>query len=732
MKMTFSQLAAMMTNEDSRQHIQFICVYAFMAFIATFMTVMNFITGWRDALMHATLYFALLNILNIALELVHRQTTRDISRMLFAIEIIALFTFFILNGQPKGFSALWSLLMPSCGLLLYKSRKGAIIAGIQLAIILFLFYTPTGNQMLNFEYTDVFLMRFPVLYTAFFMVGLFFEQVRSRTQMELSEARDKYQELYAREEDRANREKEVNYRIMQVLADEYRVVLSINLESGKMSLYSGQEYLNPALANLPFQSAVALYRDNVVSAEYRDEFGRFLSVENIRQCLESDTSAVLTYAIVLRGNEHYLQAKIVKVPDKNGEFRRVLLATSDADAYIREQQQIQHDLREQRRLAEDASKAKTDFLFNMSHDIRTPMNAILGFTDIATDYSENPEKVRENLHKVRQSGDMLLSLINNMLDMSRIESGKVVLNELPTNLMEVFEDLQSVMGNMAQSKDIRLSFDTSGIADRYIYADKARVERILVNLISNAVKYTDVGGQVQVSCEQQTIRKPGYATYRFMVKDNGIGMSDDFQQKMFDEFAREESSHSRGIQGTGLGLPLAKKLTEIMGGTIACESKQGIGTAFFITLSFRLQTAEDIEAKNDDTADRTAVDLCGKKVLIVEDNELNREIETYILQEKGMITETAVNGKEAVKTISARGIDYYDLVLMDIQMPIMDGYEATGLIRKLYPEKSIPIIALSANAFEEDKQKSRAAGMNAHVAKPIDIDELTDVIAGLL
>ena len=725
MKLKPKSWADLITHEDSRQHLQFVCVFAIMAFISTVMTVMNYFTGWRDALMHATLYFAILNVVNFLLEALGSEAVRKIPRTLFAVEIVVLFTFFILNGQPKGFSSLWALLLPTCGLLLYKGVVGSIIAGVQLIFIVFLFYFPEGRTLLHYEYTDVFMMRFPVLYAAFFVVGLFFEVVRHYTQVELTATRDRYRELYASEELRANEEERTNSRIMHILADEYRVVLSVGMEDGKTDIYSGQSYVNPALNGLAFDNAMTLYRNNWVAPEFRGRFEEFFKRENIVKRLESANSAMMTYAVTMNGQEHYMQVKIIKIPELSGEVNQVLVTFSDTDAYVREQQQFQRELMVERQKAEIASKAKTDFLFNMSHDIRTPMNAILGFTNMAMSDLGDTGKVRESLMKVRLSGNMLLSLINDILDMSRIESGKVTIETVKADLKTVFENIRSVMANLASSKDIDLCFDVSGIRDRYVHADISRVDRVLVNLISNAIKYTDGNGRVQVLCEQISDLDPGVGRYRFIVKDNGIGMSEEFQKQMFEAFAREDNTTIRAIQGTGLGLPLAKKLTEIMGGTIQCDSKQGVGSTFVITLPFRLQTQEEIEAGMlKDASAAAELDFSGSRALLVEDNELNREIAAYVLESRGIVAEYAVDGKDAVRMVDENGPDHYDFILMDIQMPVMNGYEAAELIRERHPGSKVPIIALSANAFEEDRQKSLAAGMNDHVSKPINIDEL--------
>lgn len=701
----------LMTYDDSRQHVQFMGVFITMAAISGFMTVLNYLTGWRQALMYATLIFSLLNIVNALFEHFEGRKIQKIPRVLFAVEIIVLFTFFVINGQPKGFSTLWTALLPACGLLLYKAGVGSLISGIQFAILVFLFYFPAGQQLLKFEYTDVFMMRFPILYLAFYITGILFELIRHNTQQALKATRDRY--------------KQVNFRIMQVLTDMYKVVVSVDLESGKMEIYSGQDYVLPTHQEMSFYDAIADFSDNKVTDDCREQFKDFFTKESIVKNLKDESSPMLTYSIIMDGETRYFQARVIRIPEESGEIQQFVAAFSDADAYVHEQQQIQQELLTQRIKAKAASKAKTDFLFNMSHDIRTPMNAIIGFTDMAIKEADHPEKVRNVLNKVILSGNMLLSLINDILDMSHIESGKVIITAVPSDMEAIFLNIQSVMADFADSKNIGLSFDVSGIRDRYVYLDKTRVDRILVNLVSNAIKYTASEGKVQVSCEQiLSDEKPGYGTFRFSVRDNGIGMSEEFQERMFDEFSREENAMVQGVQGTGLGLPLAKKLTVLMGGSISCESKTGVGSTFTVTLPFKIQEVKSSDAQSSDSHGVDNADVTGKRVLLVEDNELNREITIYILEENGMVVECAVDGSEAVRMVSENGPDHYDFIVMDIQMPVMNGYEASMKIREMYPDSGVPIIALSANAFDEDREKSLASGMNDHVSKPLNIAEL--------
>lgn len=375
-------------------------------------------------------------------------------------------------------------------------------------------------------------------------------------------------------------------------------------------------------------------------------------------------------------------------------------------------------------LAEEANKAKTRFLFNMSHDIRTPMNAIIGFANIATkEIENNPEKALEAIKKVQNSSEILLSIINDILDMSRIESGKAKVKYEEANITSILEKIEPIMTNLATPKNITVNYTNINLHNDLVSIDVAFVQRILINIISNAIKYTNDGGRVDVSLEELESDKEEIHIYKYVVADTGIGMSEEFQKHMFEEFSREENSTISGIQGTGLGLPLALKLCQLLGGTISCVSKQGVGSTFTISFPFKVvKKHENIESLAD--GNEKNVDFKGKKVLIVEDNVLNREIALDIIQEEGMIAETAENGKIAVDLLKEKGPSYYDAILMDIQMPVMNGYEATKAIRQIYPNDDIIIIAVSANAFEEDKAASLAAGMNDHVAKPINIKEL--------
>ena len=377
-----------------------------------------------------------------------------------------------------------------------------------------------------------------------------------------------------------------------------------------------------------------------------------------------------------------------------------------------------------------ANLAKREFLFNMSHDIRTPMNAIIGFTALAQTHIDDRGQVEDYLKKISVSSQHLLSLINDVLDMSRIESGKVTLEAKPVHLPELVHELRDIIQAVVSKKDLSLTLDTVGVENEDIIADPLRLEQILINVLANAVKFTPDGGQISLWIVQKDTAPAGYADFEFHIKDNGIGMSEEFQKHIFEQFARERTSTVSKIQGTGLGMAITKSLVDMMGGRITVKSEQGKGSEFTISLRFPIG-----EAKTGQTPPAAkASAFTGKKLLVVEDNELNLEIASTLLKEAGFEVDTAENGKIAVEKVEAASADRYDLILMDIQMPEMDGYEATRRIRALPDAKkaALPIVAMTANAFEDDRKNALHAGMNGHIAKPLDIQKLFQVLSELL
>jgi CheY-like chemotaxis protein/nitrogen-specific signal transduction histidine kinase len=376
--------------------------------------------------------------------------------------------------------------------------------------------------------------------------------------------------------------------------------------------------------------------------------------------------------------------------------------------------------------AEIANRAKTTFLFNMSHDIRTPMNAIIGFTQIAKTHIDDKERVLDSLEKVEHASQHLLRLINDVLGMARIESGRTELELAPFSLKQNIKETVDVFIPHIQKNQLDFEVLYENYQDDFVIGDSLRLRQIEINILSNAVKYTPKGGKITYRIVQKG-RAGGYALYEFHFKDNGIGIDKKFQESIFGAFERERTSTESGIEGTGLGLAITKKLVDLLGGEICLSSEKGKGTEFVVEL--RMKLAESIyETKP--KRELTETSFKGKRVLVVEDNELNREIAEVLLSEHGFTVELAKDGTEAVEMISKSDAGYYDLVLMDIQMPYMNGYQATEAIRRLSNKKlaEIPIVAMTANAFEEDRSRAIACGMNEHISKPVDMNKMSEVL----
>ncbi len=378
-----------------------------------------------------------------------------------------------------------------------------------------------------------------------------------------------------------------------------------------------------------------------------------------------------------------------------------------------------------------ANAAKTSFLFNMSHDIRTPMNAIIGFTNLAQRHVGDDDATRDYLSKISTSSNLLLGLINDVLEMARIESGKTQLSPAPENILEMMEQAESVIRMQANEKNQELLFE-SQVQHKYVYCDRIKLNQVLMNLISNAVKYTGENGHILVTLNETECADAGRAGFVLKVKDDGIGMSEEFQKKIFEPFEREKSSTVSKITGTGLGMPIARNLVQLMGGDISLKSKLGEGTEF--TVSLELDIAEEADPPEDTAAaqENGKADSTGYRILVVDDNEINRIIALELLNDMGYETDEACDGQEAINIIKSAKAGDYDLILMDIQMPVINGYEASKAIRELdSPLSSIPIIALTANAFDDDKKDAEKAGMNGHIAKPIDIALLESTLNGI-
>lgn len=385
----------------------------------------------------------------------------------------------------------------------------------------------------------------------------------------------------------------------------------------------------------------------------------------------------------------------------------------------------------QRIAAEENSRAKSAFLSNMSHDIRTPMNAVTGYTTLALQEKDIPDKIRGYLENIDTSGKHMLGIINDILDMSRIESGKMELDTAPEDIVGMLEDVELIFRHQMEVKSLDFTVEFRGVKDRYIICDRHRINRVLLNLISNACKFTHQGGFVKVTLTE-TAREGDDCAYTLSVKDNGIGMSPEFAEKVFDSFERERSDTVNKIQGTGLGMSITKRLVELMGGSIRVVTEKGKGTEFIIDVSFPAASEDEIRILTEEAAGGT-YDFTGKRLLLVEDNPINTEIARMLLEHEGFVIETAEDGKAALDAVAAAEPDRFDAVLMDIQMPVMNGYEAAAAIRALpAPRCDIPIIAMTANTFDDDIRKAHEAGMDAHIAKPIEIDDMLETLAETL
>ena len=381
--------------------------------------------------------------------------------------------------------------------------------------------------------------------------------------------------------------------------------------------------------------------------------------------------------------------------------------------------------------AEAANEAKTEFLQRMSHDIRTPINGICGMIDVADHYAEDMEKQTECRAKIKEASHLLLELINEVLDMSKLESDEVVLEEIPFNLNSISEEILGVIEHMAAEQNIRIIWEEKEVTHWNLIGSPVHVKRILMNILSNAVKYNKENGYVYISCREIPSKQTAMTTLEFVCRDTGIGMTEAFQKRIFEPFAQEHAGSRTKFAGTGLGMPITKKLVEKMGGTISFESKEGTGTTFVIRIPFQIDA--DMKVRTE-AEEKTETSIQGLHVLLAEDDELNMEIAEFVLQNEGTVVTKAWNGQEAVEIFRKSRPGEFDVILMDIMMPVMNGYEAAKMIRSLDREdaKVIPIIAMTANAFTEDKMRAKEAGMDEHIAKPVDGKLLVKVINELV
>ena len=427
--------------------------------------------------------------------------------------------------------------------------------------------------------------------------------------------------------------------------------------------------------------------------------------------------------------ECYYRIEFAQVQLPNGKTG-IVAGFKDVDEDVRKEQEIQQVLRDAIDTANATSKAKSDFLSSMSHDIRTPMNGIIGMTAIATAHLDDRERVEDCLKKISEASSHLLSLINEVLDMNKIESGKVELNEENFNLSELVDTLLAMTKAQLENHHHTLKLDVADVVHENVIGDSHRIQQVFVNLMSNAIKYTPDGGTISLTVAERPTNAHGVACYEFVFEDNGIGMTEEFQKHLFEPFTRANDKKTAAIQGTGLGMTITQSLVRMMGGDIQVKSKPGEGSRFAVTIYLKFLDVQNAEAhKEDPLKNLEDLKFEGKRILLVEDHPVNAEIAKNVLQMTGLEVEWVMDGEAAVERMAGSNEGEFDLVFMDIQMPNMDGYQATAAIRAMTTyARRIPIVAMTANAFADDIRKAKEVGMNDHISKPIDFKELAKIL----
>lgn len=513
--------------------------------------------------------------------------------------------------------------------------------------------------------------------------------------------------------------------IIRTLSENYDYICHIDMVTHEITRFFANKTIEGFFNSLPAEMTkherLMEFWNKCVLPDDLTEFLSKVNMENIKTILQNTPKYSVDFRMGTASDYHWYRLRFACEVDNRG----LLMALFSIDR----EKRSEYEIKEAYKKAEAASEAKTKFLFNMSHDIRTPMNAIIGYNSMALRNLNNPEKVKDCLTKSGIASEALLSIINDILEMSRIENGTLKSEAMYGDVYLSFAHIKDMAAEMAHAKDISLTFSFQNIKNRYVYCDIVHMNRIFANIIGNAIKYTPDGGYVKVVCEEIEADRPGYCMFKYSFEDNGIGMSKEFQEHMYERFTRENSETVTKVLGTGLGLAICKSYADLIGATITCESQKYSGTTFTVKIPCRIQEGEMSTNPEMLYYADFKKELKGKRVLLAEDNEMNREIVSEILREEGILVTAASDGNMALKYIEKLGITGFDIMILDIQMPFMDGYETARYIRKTYPNSDIPILALSANAFDEDKKKSYAAGMNDHLSKPVDVKTLVSTIA---
>ena len=507
--------------------------------------------------------------------------------------------------------------------------------------------------------------------------------------------------------------------VAQALAGDYFSIYVVDPQTDRFIEYSAAEEYDRMGVEKEGGDFFGLSRRNIERLIHDDDRDRFMKVftkERIMSILERDGSFTMKYRLMVDENPTWVSMKATLLDDKDG--RHIIIGTNNISAQMNREEEYK------KQVAEARTSARNDFLANMSHDIRTPMNAIVGYTNIAKSHEDIPDAVMDVLNKIGSSSHFLLSLINDVLDISKIESGKLQLSPGRCDLNDIFRRIEDITALQAKNKSLKIAYDRSTIRHTLVEGDELRIEQVLINIISNAIKYTPEGKTVDIIAEEEP-GEGGKNMYTFIVRDTGIGISREYLPYIFESFTREEKTTVNRIQGTGLGLAITARVVELMGGAISVKSEPGEGTEFTVKLTLPALESEEKTAPEETDGG----ELSGRRILLAEDNEINAEIAVMTLEQFGIETELAKNGRIALDMIKNKGESAYDAVLMDIQMPEMNGLEATRAIRALGGGfASLPIIAMSANAYDEDVRDCLEAGMNAHVPKPFDPDELIRLI----